>query len=97
MRNLKSVGIFPQVVSDKVFKEIVEGHMEGLFKDPPFCKFCISPLGVVPKWEPNAFRLIHHLSFLKGRSLNNEIDVATCSVSYATLEDAIVKIRSFGV
>lgn len=95
--NLKSVQIFPQLVRDKVFKEIDEGHVEGPFRDPPFQNFHVSPLGVVPKREPNAFCLIHHLSFPKGNSLNNEIDEASCSVSYVTFEDAIVKIRSFGV
>lgn len=29
--------------------------------------------------------------------MNDEIDTASCSVSYATFEDAIVKIQSFGV
>lgn len=64
--NLKSVSSFTQVVREKVFKEISEGCVEGLFRDPPFQDFRISPLRVVPKREPNAFRLIHHLFFPKG-------------------------------
>lgn len=42
-----------------------------------------------------AFRIIHLLSFPKGDSLNDDINGALCSVSYATFEDAISKIRSF--
>lgn len=51
----------------------------------------ISPLGVVPKKEPNLFSIIHHLS-----SLNDEIDHSFTSVSYSSFEEALVKIRSFG-
>lgn len=47
---------------------------------------------MVPKKEPNTFRLINHLSFPPGYSLNNEIEE---SVSYSTDEDAIDKMCVF--
>lgn len=68
----------------------------GPFMCPPFRNFRISPLGAVPKKEPNTFRLIQHLSFPPGASLNDEMDESLCSVSYSTFEDANVKIRVFG-
>lgn len=96
VNNLKSVANFPQVVRDKVWKEIAEGRVEGPFRDHPFRNFRLSPLGVVPKKEHNSFRLIHHLSFPKGQSLNDDIDMSLCSFSYASFEDAIAKIRLCG-
>lgn len=33
--NLKLVATFPQVVRDKVWKEIAKGRVEGPFRDPP--------------------------------------------------------------
>lgn len=59
--NLKSVELFPQVVRDKLLKELAEGRIEGPFVYPPYRNFRISSLGVVPKREPNEFRIIHHL------------------------------------
>lgn len=37
--NLKSVTTFPQVVRDKVWKEIAKGRVEGPFRDPPAQEF----------------------------------------------------------
>lgn len=91
--NLKSVEVYPQVVREKIFKEIEWGRVKGSFEYPPFKNFCISPLGVVPKHEPGSFRIIHHLSFSKGGSLNDDINGELCLVSYVTFEEAIIKIR----
>lgn len=46
--NLKSINHFPQVVREKVFKEIAESRMAGPFQSPPFEDFHISPLGWFP-------------------------------------------------
>lgn len=44
------------------------------FPMPPIGDLVVSLLGVVLKKEPNKFRLIHHLSFPKGGSVNDAID-----------------------
>ena len=87
---------FPEVVRKKILKEVREGRVAGPFASPPFVNFRISPLGIVPKKEPNAYRLIHHLSFPAGSSLNDDIDTSLSSVSYSTFEDAIKVIRRLG-
>ena len=56
----------------------------------------MSPLGIVPKKEPNAFRLIHHLSFPKGESINDAIPKELCTVQYQTIQDAIAAILECG-
>lgn len=63
---------------------------------PPFVNFRISPLSLVPKKEPNEFRLIHHLSFPFGSSLNDQIDTDSSSVSYTSFDSAVSKLRSLG-
>ena len=58
--------------------------------------FQVSPLGLAPKKSPGEFRLIPHLSFPKGSSLNDGISPKNTRVSYATVEDAIRFIKSVG-
>ena len=53
-----------------------------------------SPLGLVPKKAPGEFRLIHHLSFPEGSSVNDSIPRELSSVQYATIDDTIKKISS---
>ena len=45
---------------------------------------------------PGEFRLIHHLSFPKGSSVNDGIPPEHTSVHYATIDEAIKLIRSAG-
>lgn len=70
--------------------------MAGPFLSLHFSNFRVSPLGIVPKKELNSFRPIHHLSFPKGNSLNDDIDASLSSVSYSFFEDAVQIIRRFG-
>lgn len=58
--------------------------MGGPFPSLPLADLVISPLGVVPKKEPNKFRVIHHLSFPKGGSVNE-----VCTVSYTSYDVAV--------
>lgn len=95
-KNLLSAYENPTVVQTKIDKEVNLGRLAGPFSLPPFSKFCISPLGVVPKKTPGDFRLIHHLSFPKGGSINDGISEEFSSVSYATIQDAIRNIMFLG-
>ena len=73
LKNLLSALQHPNVVSAKLTQEVKAGRIAGPFDTPPFENFCVSPLGVVPKKTPGEFRLIHHLSFPKGGSVNDGI------------------------
>lgn len=94
--NLSSVSAHPDVVHIKIAKEVAEGRVAGPFPAPPFANFRISPLGIVPKKEPNEFRLIHHLSFPKDYSLNDQVDGSSASVGFSSFDDAVVLLRRFG-
>ena len=80
----------------KLSKELAASRIAWPFRSPPFPSFRVSPLGVLPKKVPGAFRLIHHLSFPKGRSVNNGIAAEDTSVRYATVADAIRIIKLAG-
>ena len=51
---------------------------------------------MVPKKSPGEFRLIHHLSYPKGTSINDGISSENLSVHYATIQDAIRFIKLTG-
>lgn len=70
--------------------------MAGPFDSPPFDNFRVSPVGLVPKKSPGEFRMIHHLSFPGGSSVNDNIPSEFTSVNYARVDDAIALIRHLG-
>jgi hypothetical protein len=94
--NLSSASQNPDIVSNKLQKELKTGRIEGPFVSPPFQNFQISPIGIVPKKEQGQFRLIHHLSFPENSSINDFIPDQFSRVHYASLDDAIDIIVSLG-
>jgi len=69
----------------------------GPFVTPPFENFVTSPIGIVPKKAPNEFRLIQHLSYTNGSSVNDSIPSECSTVHYASISDAISGIKRIGV
>ena len=94
--NLSSAMEKPEAVDAKLNKELSAHRLAGPFSEPPFEKFLVSPLGVVPKKIPGEYRLIHHLSFPKGASVNDGISSEDSSVQYATIQDAITFVKAVG-
>ena len=70
-KNLASALQHPVIVDNKLEKEISLNRIAGPFPSPPFSNLVISPLGVVPKKAEGEFRLIHHLSYPEGGSVND--------------------------
>lgn len=95
-KNLKSANEHPNVVREKINKEVTEGRVAGPFSMPPFKSFRVSPIGLVPKKEPGQFRLIHHLSYPKGESVNDFIDPDRCSVQYTKFDAAVKMVQDLG-
>lgn len=94
--NLVSAQENPQIVSAKLFKECQADRLAGPFDHPPFVQFRVSPLGVVPKKAPGEYRLIHHLSFPNGDSVNDGIPPEHTSVPYVRVDDAVAMIKRLG-
>ena len=95
-KTLKSTLLYPDIVDVKLKKESVAGRILGPFSKPPFQKFVVSPLGLVPKKVPGEFRVIHHLSYPSGTSVNDGIDKEHSTVHYANISQAIKHILSTG-
>ena len=86
--NLLSARQQPQVVDQKLAKELEAHRLAGPFDSPPFPVFRVSPLGIVPKKTPGEFRLIHHLSYPMGKSVNDGISHEHSSVQYSNIDHA---------
>ena len=94
--NLKSSQLYPDVVDEKLAKEATQGRIAGPFDDRPLQDMVFSPLGLQPKKVPGQFRVIHHLSYPKGSSINDGIPKECATVKYATVSQAIRFMLKFG-
>jgi hypothetical protein len=95
-KNLASAYEHPDIVSAKLDKELQANRIAGPFHEPPFPNFRVSPLGVVPKKTPGEFRLIHHLSFPHGASINDNISSEHTAMCYSRVDNAISMIKKVG-
>lgn len=88
---LKSARECPDEVSAKLEQEVRLGRIAGPFIDSPFHNLWVSSLEVVPKREHNKFKLIHHLSFPKGSSVNDGIDKDKSCVHYRSFDKTSIR------
>ena len=96
-KNLKSALDRPEIVRAKIKKELQASRVAGPFKTRPIPSLRISPLGLVPKKsDKEDFRLIHHLSYPAGQSLNDYIDPANCAVQYTSFDEAVKLVQDLG-
>ena len=77
-------------------KEINLGRIAGPFAARPFPNLQCSHIGLVPKHEPGSFRLIHHLSYPSGSSINDFINKEDCTVHYTSFDAAVDVVMSGG-
>ena len=94
--NLKSVKLDPETVLKKLDKEIGMGRIAGPFKSRPLERLMVSPIGLVPKAQPGKFRLIQHLSYPEGSSVNDGIDPNVSYVRYESFDTAVGLVASAG-
>lgn len=95
-RNLSSLIGKAEILRNKIEQEIEAKRVSGPFLSPPFPNFQVSPLGLVPKKAPNDFRLIHHLSYPEGDSINSHIPKEMTTVSYQSIDTAVALIKQVG-
>ena len=86
----------PEVVRQKIQKELAAHRIAGPFVQKPFIQLVVSPLGLVEKHEPNTYRMIHKLSYQQGSSVNDGIPKAASTIQYASISDAIQIIQAAG-
>lgn len=95
-KNLKSASENLKVVKEKIQVEIEAGRVAGPFRVPPFPNMHISPLGLIPKKTSGDFRIIQHLSYPEGKSINDGIPKDLCSVQYQNIDHAVALVKKFG-
>ena len=94
--HLKSVQGMEDVVQEKIRKEVVAGRVVGLFSDPSVPRLRVSLLGIVSQKPLCEFRLIHHLSYPAGESVNGRIPQELCTVWYTSFDAAVCMVRACG-
>jgi hypothetical protein len=94
--NLPSATSRPDVISAYLGKECASGNTAGPFPEPPLRDLIISPLGAVPKKRTGKWRLIMHLSYPEGSSINDGINVEDFPLKYMTVYDAMDSIMRLG-
>ena len=80
---------------DKLKNEIDLGRMLGPFSTKPTSSLRISPIGLVHKSD-NSWRLISHLSFPSGSSVNDFIHEDFRRVKYSSFDKVVEIISSLG-
>lgn len=93
--NLISVKQNPQIAWEKVIKEVSLGRIAGPFDICPINNLKLSPIGLVSK-KDGTWRLIQHLSYPSGDSVNDFIDSDVCSVRYTSLDEVVESIMVLG-
>lgn len=93
--NLISTKQHPDEVRQKIYKEIELGRVAGPFDQVPMHNFRLSPIGIVAK-KDGGWRLIHHLSFPEGSSVNDFIDPDYCTVHYTPFDEVLEMIANLG-
>lgn len=94
-KNLKSLYCLQREAMQAVNKELILGRVAGPFVFSPLPNLRLSPVGMVPK-KDGSFRLIHHLSYPSGSSVNDFIDKSLCSVKYSSFDEALSMLANLG-
>ena len=103
--NLKMALDHPQVFQAKVDKELKLGRFLGPFDKPSFQNYQSIPLSLVDKCgadpklhpeDPKCFRLISHLSFPNGNSINSFIPERYSKVNYKSFNSALMLVSKAG-
>ena len=95
-RNMPAADLHP-VVIEKYLSDELAGSRLVEIPTTLSNKVHVSKFGVIPKkHQPGKWRLIVDLSSPDGASVNDFIDPALCSLSYATVEDAAAFVFKAG-
>jgi hypothetical protein len=88
---------FDQATDEYLRKEIGLGAVQGPFLENPLSTSLVfSPINSIPKKGATGRRFISDLSFPRGRSVNDGIQLDTYLGSYPTVDDFIEMIQLKG-
>ncbi|KAL1936893.1 hypothetical protein VTO73DRAFT_4842 [Trametes versicolor] len=88
-RNLSSAAEHADVVDTDLQLQLSKRRVHGPFPAPPFPNFRSSPLGVASRKRSSKLRVIHHLSWPHGTSVNDGVPDSEVSLQYETFRSAV--------
>ncbi|KAI1791545.1 hypothetical protein LXA43DRAFT_840628, partial [Ganoderma leucocontextum] len=89
-RNLSTALEHPDTVAADINALCSRQRMHGPFAAPPLTPFRSSPLGVVSRpRNPAKLRVINHLSWPQGSSVNDGIPDSESNISYESFDSAV--------
>ena len=95
-RNLSSAFQHPNLLQQHLDKEISAGRMLGPFKGIPLPNLICSPVGMVPKKDSAKMRMITHLSYAHGNSINLYMDPQDTSTTDQSFNQALAIVAKHG-
>ena len=95
--NLKSAENNKDITQEKIRKEIKLGRYIGPFESRPLKNLRTNPIGLVPKKSPGDYRLINHLSYPPGYSVNDFIADEHCKGEYTRFDTAVEMVAEAGM
>ena len=84
-RNMPSAGEHEEAVEQYIRREVTAGHILGPVAKDVVPRIHVSRLGAVPK-DDSKWRVITDLSFPPGKSVNDGVDSAVCSLRYTSVD-----------
>ena len=95
--NMQSAEVRPNVIADFLASELRDGRVLGPVAPAIAEAVHVNRFGLVPKGhQPGKWRLIVDLSFPAGRSVNDGIDTALCSLHYTSVDEACRRVHGLG-
>ena len=94
-KNLISADMHPTETLQLLKAEVDMGRMLGPFSNIPISTLRISPIGLVEKSD-HSWRLITHLSFPEGLSVNDFIDEKHSKVHYSSFDNITEMVSELG-
>ena len=95
-RNHPSSQEHPGIIADHLREELRQERVVGPIHPSLVNQVHTSPIGLVPKPHSSKWRLIVDLSAPRGHSVNDGISPALCSLTYASVDDAVSIITQLG-
>ena len=95
-RNHPSVSQHPEVVQEHIRSELQRGSLVGPLHPSLAPQVHTSPIGLVPKSQSDRWRMIVDLSAPNGASVNDGIGADVCSLTYASVDNAVSIIQHLG-
>ena len=93
--NLKSAFQFPKQLQQCLDKEVNLGRMLGPFQQQLLDNLICSPVGMVLKKDSDKMRMITHLSYPHGDSINSHMDPKDMSTSYQSFDQALAIVAKY--